>query len=409
MRRSLLAAGLIVTTVAFVTGPAHSETESIFAPLKGKVLIKTNQKFTVAAADAAAAPVQLLPRGAYLTMSYAIDSPPGMDRNEFIRQTITEMGVALPETLGNADGSYTVTIKVSDTAGNTLVTLPIVTFQWTKQRAFLFFEKTVKSVQSAGWNGVLVNQMLITQANQQFNVSIEADFQENRSLDFDLLKQTATDATSGALAKLLPLPATAVPFIDAAINFLKGFYDGSKTTSLTNQFLVTAGKTTSLPTTFTFTGSDGGEVSVPLLITIDTIQSKLAGGNLSNGKFELGQITESSFGDTQVIVGTKALKVAGLLDSSDDPHAKSARIMLDALAAGNDYGKDPARQDKENLDLRCGDLFSALGGYLSRADAAGMFWSFLIPNASKIDRDKCLGPMTGGSRRSELASFGLTP
>jgi hypothetical protein len=402
----VLLLGFVLATAAVTH--AHSQTENQFAALKGQVQIKAHQKFQ-SVEPAAGIPAQgLAPRRAYVTMTYAIGDPNDPDRKQFIKDTVDAMGRALPDAFGNSEGAYTITLKIADATGTALVTLPIVSFQWTKQRQFIFFDSTVKSVQDTKWTGLLVNQMLVKAETQQLAMSIEAEFQDTRSLDFSLLKQTAADATSGALAKLLPLPAAAVPFIDAATTFLKGFYDGSQMQSLTDEVLVTLGKQAQVNASFSFTGRDGGSWDVPIVINIETIESKLTGGNLANGKFADGDVTELSFRQTQAIVGSKAIKIVDLLESADSAEAKSARVMLDALANGT-YGKDPGSQDKQDINQRCGDLYAALAGYLTEADAAGMFWSFLIPNSQKLDRDKCVGSVTPGSRAVELAKYGLKP
>ncbi len=407
MWRLLPQTAFVLIAATVFGSEANCQTTSVRTPLKGKVTIRTHAKFITPKGAVLGRPV--LPRTVYANLDFTIGDPQDPDRNQFIKDTIANLGKSLPRELGSDDGSYTVTIKVSDAAGSNLITEPIVTFQWTRQRSFLFFEKTVRSVQAAGWNGSLVNQMLIQQPNQKLKVSIEASFQQNRSLDFDLLKKTATTASSGAIAKLLPLPATALPFMNAAIDFLKAFYDGSKTIKLTEEYLVTIGETPSpLITSFTFRGEQGGEIEVPIFITIGTIQSKLVSGNLTNGKFEPGQISESTFGDTELIIGGKATKLVDVLESADRREAKSARIMLDALAEGKEYGKDPARQD-EDVGLRCGALFGTLGDYLSKPDVAGMFWSFLRHYATKIDKDRCVGPAGDGTRQAEILSYGLTP
>jgi hypothetical protein len=229
-------------------------------PLKGKVTIETHKKFNTPKGPVAE---KAVPGEAYVNLNYTIGDANDPDRKEFIKETVAKLADSIPERLGSDEGPYTVTIKVSDTAGNNLITEPIVTFQWLNKRV-LFILNTVKSVQNAGWDGPLVNQMLVSENNQNLKVSIEASFQQNRSLDFDLLKKTATTASSGALAALLPLPSAALPFVNAATDFLKAFYDGSKTISLTDEYSVTVGETPSpLETSFTFRDKRGRKIEVP--------------------------------------------------------------------------------------------------------------------------------------------------
>jgi hypothetical protein len=114
---------------------AYCETPTL-SSLKGQARIQTNRKFITLQPAAAALP-QVLPRNRYLTISYTIGDPNDPSRSDLIKDTIAALGDALPAALGNSDGSYIVTIRISDAMGNNLISNSFVSVVKTEDLPFL--------------------------------------------------------------------------------------------------------------------------------------------------------------------------------------------------------------------------------------------------------------------------------
>jgi hypothetical protein len=341
----------------------------------------------------------------YASIIYEIGSV--RDRNN-IKAWLDYIGRTLPANLGNTSGTYTITITVYDQFGKTLIAKePIVSFQWDTQRNFLFFDKTVNEVQQTGWRGTLVSDIPITQSNAALRIGVEVYVQKDRSLDFSLFKQTAQALS--ASAPFMPqalLPAAAVPMIDTVGSLVNNFYSNS-----TKRTLVTeeqqALKQTKNPISYpiTFTDSNGqSQYQLPVYISINTRQSRLVNGPLTNGKFDKDSLSVTIFANTGILIGDKSVGVAELISTSADPKFKSVRGILDTLAAGGTYGLDPSNQKERDIGPQCGNLYDALNAYLSPYDARAMFWAFNAKYRDQMKVDQCLGQQ----RKDELAAVGLS-
>jgi hypothetical protein len=305
----------------------------------------------------------------------------------------------LPQTIGNTDGTYVVTLHITGENSKVLdIHEPILAIQWTTQRAFLFFDSTVNDVSKTEWNGTLINDMLISDTNSKLKFSVEISLHKNRSLDFSFLSQASQAGKSSSLTSLLPLPAAAAPLISSITTIVNNIYSNSTSDDVVNTEEIDANspstKIAALPIE-----SSGKTTNLPIYLNIDVAKSRLVEGGLTNGKFDQSKILETLFEKASVSVGTdKSVSVAELIATAADEGSKKVRPFLNAIAEGGPYIKD-------DLGPRCADLVAALESYLSKADARAVFWAFMQRYSAQIDRDKCLGH---GNLRSELSNLGLT-
>lgn len=369
-------------------------------PSGGAPKILFNQKFQtvagqpLAAAAPAAAPAPLAPGDGYATVKYSIGTP---QQKQHIQDTISTIAKTLPETFGNSDGTYTVTITVTDLGGKLLAKEPILSFQWTKQAQFIFFQNVVDQIQKTSWSGTLINQMPITDSTGSLKISMEVYSQKSRSLDFDLLKKTAKDFNAGALSSLLPLPAAAVPMIGAVADLINSLYASSAKQSLVDEDEVPMQTAAPIKSQIAF---EGGE-SIPVNITVGTQPSRFSSA-LSNGKFT-SPPDESIFSNAGIqIADNRPVGIIELISTSTDAKLKSVRALLDAVTVGGTYGKDPANKKEGNVSILCGNLYDGLNLYLSKYDARAMFWVFLNRYGDQFDKAACLG-----SRKFALDQVGL--
>lgn len=348
-----------------------------------------------------AAAVGPIPVGeGYATISYSIGTP-GQRNN--LSGWIKYLAQTLPGTIGNSDGTYVITLKLTSGApgpnGAALsVKLPILSIQWTTQRAFLFFDKTINDISNTQWSGTLVDQMLITDANAKLTSSIEMSFHKNRSFDFSFLSQASNTGNAASLMSVLPLPAATVSVVNAVAGLVNNIYSNSTSEDVVDSdgidVRVPSASVANIPVE-----ASGQTVKIPVNITVSTKRSRLVEGGLTNGKFDKSRISQTLFEATQIVTSPgKSVSLAELMATADDARSKKTRAFLDALEKGAPY-------KTEDLSIRCGDFVAALDAYLSRADARAVFWAFLQRYSPQLDIDKCLGT---GTLRPELTSMGLT-
>jgi hypothetical protein len=372
-------------------GAADAKEPKSQAPKKIAFNSKVESDETVIVAAAAVAP-----SGGYATVKYSIGTP---DQKARLQDLINTIAKALPEQLGNSEGTYTVTLTMTDLAGNTLVKEPILSFQWTKEKVFLFIDKTVGDARKTNWTGSLINQMPITEANQRLKFAVEVYAQKDRSLDFDLLKKTAKTFSDGALAAFFPLPAAALPIIGSVTDLVNSLYSNSTKRNLVDQSELPM-EATKRPIRAPINFQDFEQI--PVLITIETTQSRFAADGIVNGKFK-SRPDESIFNNAGMALGgAKAVSIVELISTSTDAKLKSTRALLDAVISGGTYGKDPNNKKEDNGNILCGNLYDALNLYLSKYDARAMFWAFTNRYGNNFDKAACVG-----SRQAALSEVGL--
>ncbi|QJP14610.1 hypothetical protein G3545_13725 [Starkeya sp. ORNL1] len=372
--------------------------------IKGKQQILLNQKFErlqppmatdkSAQDKAAAAPVPLAEGDGYGSVRYSIGTPQQKQR---LKLLIEAMARSLPSRFGNSAGTYVVNITVTDSAGKLLAREPVLSFQWTKQQQLFFIEKTVSEVHKTSWRGTLVDSMLVKAPNQRLKIAVEVSLQEDRSLDFEFIKKAAKAYGASAVATYYPLPTLALPMIESITSLLNDLYARSTKKSLVDEeevvFMTGA---TPIRTGITFTDANQTPFTVPVLISIEAQPSVIAPAmKFDSPKFDRMGLTEI-FDERRVAVADgRQVRVIELIPASSEQRYRNTRTMLETVQAGKGYSEGDAA-------LRCGDLYGALGAYLSKYDARAMFWSFLQKYGAFLPKDACLG-----GRKAELEAAGL--
>jgi hypothetical protein len=370
--------------------------------IKGKREILLNQKFVRSETKALTPTAKPLgPGDGYASVRFSIGTTA---QKANLTKIVENMALALPAKFGNSAGTYIINVTLTDAGGKVLVKEPILSFQWTRERQLFFIDKTVSDVRKTSWTGTLIDRMLVNPANQRLKVSIEASLQQDRSLDFDLIKKTAQAYSSSVLASYLPLSAAALPMINSLADLLNGLYAKSIKQDLVDEdefSLVQANPAKRAD--IVFTDEQQNKYAVPVLIVVGTQASILTeDGTLTDGRFDKAKISETIFNNTQLqIAQSQNVSLVELITSSSDPRYKATRTMLDAVIAGNAYGRDSKEQD---ASVRCGDLYDALNTYLSKYDARAMFWAFIQKYGEQLPKS-CLNV----SRKTELDSVGLGP
>jgi hypothetical protein len=229
-------------------------------------------------------------------------------------------------------------------------------------------------------------------------IAVEVYSQKDRSLDFDLLKKTATTFSSGAMASLFPLPAAALPMLDSVSELIASLYDNSRKATLVDAEEVVLNWSTQP------LRADIGlyDQEVPVEITVEMSESRFVSGRLTDGKFKV-KPDESIFRNASLALAPgKYVSIIELIATSSDADLKSTRPLLDAVIGGGTYGKDPANKKEDNVATLCGNLYDALNRYLSKYDARAMFWVFINRYGELLNREACLG-----SRQQALVEVGL--
>jgi hypothetical protein len=388
-----LALMMLVPSQATHAQDAASEPEQ---ELKGDISILLNTKFSQQ--RSAALRTGIVTGQSYASIRYQIGKS---DDRDYIQRVLDYMARTLPATFGNTSGTYTVTLTISDVGGKLLVKEPIVSFTWTKERGLLFFDQAVNEVRKTSWKGTVINQMLVSQATERLRISIDILLQQNRSLDFDLMRKTAKTFSAGAAATYLALPIAALPIIDGVTGLLNDLYSGSLTRSLVDEDeLIVEPGDPAKRALITFVDPQGDQYVIPVFITIETQESRLVPAAFANGRFDKTKISDALFNAAQIPVGEgKGVSLVELISTSSDARFKRTRGMLDALISGGSFGADAGR---EGVAARCGDLYDALNNYLSSYDARAMFWVFLNRYGGQLDKNACLG-----ARQAELSAVGL--
>jgi hypothetical protein len=336
------------------------------------------------------------PHNGYATVKYSIGTPQQKPR---LRELITTIATSLPARLGNSEGTYTVTITISDLDGKLLVKEPVLSFQWTRQRGFLFIDTVVTDAQKTSWSGTLINDMPIIEDNLNLKLSVEVFAQTGRSLDFDLLKKTAKSFSDGALAALFPLPAAAIPVIGSMTDLIASLYNSAGKKNLVDQADLTMQETKNpVRAPIRFANFE----SIPILITVTTKPSRLAGDIFGDGKFKSNPDDVIFNNASMTVGGGTSVGIVELISTSTDPKLKSTRAMLDSVIPGGTYGKGNSNIDG-NVGVLCGNLYDALNKYLSKYDARAMFWAFVTRYGESLNKSACIG-----SRQGPLAEVGLS-
>jgi hypothetical protein len=382
-----------------MTASAQSQlSEQDVPPILGTPRLLLQQKLQSVSIPSAAAGAQasrIVAGGGYATIGYSVGT--NAQRNN-LAAWIRWLASALPSTIGNSTGTYVVNLRIKGEGNNLNILEPIISIQWTTERAFLFFDKTVNDVGKTQWLGTLCDEMRITEINKKLQFSVEISFHKDRSLDFEFLKQASKTGSAGSLLSLLALPAASLPILDAVTSLISNFYANSTSENVVNseeiEVTTNFGKTMDL----TIQASDQ-IVRIPVNLDVSVKNSRLVEGGLVTGKFDKTKISETLFETAQVVITPgKTISLAELLVTSSDERAKRTRGFLDALQTGAPYIKD-------DLAVRCGDLVAAMDSFVSKSDARAVFWAFLHRYANQIDRNKALGSGTLGP---ELIDLGLS-
>jgi hypothetical protein len=381
-----------------MTASAQSQlSEQDVPPILGTPRLLLQQKLqsvslpsATAAAGTQASPI--VAGGGYATISYSIGTS-GQRGDLF--GWIRWLASALPSTIGNSTGTYVVNLRIKGGGNNLNILEPIISIQWTTERAFLFFDKTINDVGKTQWAGTLCDEMLISEINKKLQFSVEISFHKDRSLDFEFLKLASKAGSAGSLLSLLALPAASLPILDTVTSLISNFYANSTSEDVVNseeiEVTTSFGKTMDL----TIQASDQ-TVRIPINLQVSVNSSRLVAGGLVNGKFDKTKISETLFETAQVVITPgKTISLVELLVTSSDERAKRTRGFLDALQTGAPYKKD-------DLAVRCGDLVAALDSFVSKSDARAVFWAFLHRYANQIDRNTALGLGTLGPELTEL-------
>src|SRR5262249_19562483 len=151
---------------------------------------------------------------------------------------------------------------------------PIISIQWTIERAFLLFDKTVNDVRKTQWAGTLIEEMRVSDINRKLQFSVEVSFHKDRSLDFEFLKQAAKAGSAGSLLSLMPLPAASLVMVNAVADLVSGFYANSTTQDLVNseEIDITKGDNKSVDLVIQ---ASNQEVKIPVNLSIAVKNSRL--------------------------------------------------------------------------------------------------------------------------------------
>jgi hypothetical protein len=197
------------------------------------------------------------------------------------------------------------------------------------------------------------------------------------------------------------MPAAAIPVISAVSDLVKALYDGSEKKTLVEQDEITFSTESTIKTSkIGFTDRNGASFNVPILVTIESNQARLA--PIKDGKFDPATLSENVVNSEFLVGDGKSVPILELITTSDNATTKLARPLIESLMSGKDYGKDPTNKKEDDVNFRCGALYDSLHLYLSKFDARAMFWSFVRRYGDRIDSKACVG-----SRGTELEAVGL--
>jgi hypothetical protein len=310
---------VVLLLLVFAQGSVANAQHKPRGPGSKEILFNAKVERDDAEIIAAAPPA---PHNGYATVKYSIGTSQQKSR---LRDLITTIATSLPARMGSSEGTYTVTITITDLNGKLLVKEPVLSFQWTVQKGFLFINTMVTDAQKTSWSGTLINDMPITEDNVNLRLSVEVFAQTGRSLDFDLLKKTAKSFSDGALAALFPLPAAAIPIIGSMTDLIASLYNNASKKNLVDQADLTMEETKSpIRAPIRFANYE----PIPVLITVTTKPSRLADDIFADGKFK-SKPDDVIFNNASLTVGgSKSVGIVELISTSTDPNLKSTRAML---------------------------------------------------------------------------------
>lgn len=396
MRLALLtiALGVVLATQASPLSAGTTISDDAVPNILGtpQLLLHQKSEGVIVPFDAqAVSPIS--PGNGYATVSYSI----GTDaQRQHLSEWIQYLAESLPNTIGNSDGTYVITLRIKGT--NLDIKEPIIAIQWTTTKAFLFFEKTVNDVKNTQWAGTIIDEMPILNANRKLQYSIEISFHKNRSLDFAFLKQASGAAQASSLVSLLPIPAASSVLIGSITDLIGSIYNNATSDSVVDSEEIEVTTSFTKRANLPIKGSNG-TFDLPVYLRVDTRMSRLVDGGLTNGKFDKGKISQTLFDDAQIVIAEgKTVRLSELVATANDEKSKKTRSFLDAIQNAGAYSKD-------DVDIQCANLVSALDTYVSKSDARALFWAFLQLHAGHIDRAKCIG---SGTLKPELDALGLT-
>jgi hypothetical protein len=360
--------------------------------LLGEAHLLLHQKFEKAVVPFDARPPISTGNG-YATVSYSIGTSA---QRQNLTAWIQYLAQSLPQTIGNSDGTYLVTLMIK--GPNLSIKEPLIAIQWTTVKAFLFFDKTVNDVKNTQWTGTIIDEVPVSNLNKKLQYSIEISFHKNRSIDFSFLKQASGAANVSSLVSLMPIPQATSVLIGSITDLVKSIYDNATSDDVVDSeeidLTTNLTKSANLPIQ-----ASNGTFNLPVFLRIETKISRLVDGGLVNGKFDKSKISQTLFDDAQITVSEgKAIALGELVATASDEKSKRTRAFLDALQNGGSYSKD-------DVDVQCANLVSALDSYVSKSDSRALFWAFLQLHSGRIDRTKCIGP---GTLKAELDGLGLT-
>lgn len=393
-------ATVILAIYVLVPGIAKAEQSETVPTSTQTVLL--HQKLRVEQPEIAEAGPSV-PFEGYATIRYSVGRP---GQKQYIREIVEFITRSLPGTFGNSEGTYIITITVTDSDGKLLTKEPLLSFQWTKQAGILpFIQKSIEDVQKTSWSGTLIDNVPVGKIDPstgknptRVKAGIEVFIQQGRSLDFDVLKQTAKAlSAAGSVLPAAVLPAAAVPFIDSIGSIINSIYSNSSKHTLVDIDEVPLSRTNSpIAATIKFPNYE-----IPVYLTVETRQSLF--GDIEDGKFKTRPDDSIFYNASMKMTDSKYVKIIELVTTSSDPAQKSTRAMLDILNAGGTYGKDLANRKEENVGVLCNNLYDALATYLSTYDALAMYWIFLNRYGNSLNKSACLG----AQRKAGLARVGL--
>ncbi len=153
-----------------MTALAQGDLTEIAPPILGIPRLIVGQRFVTGSPLLEATQIPISSGNGYSTVSYSIGTT-GQRKN--LAAWIQWLGAALPDTIGRSSGTYVVTLKIKGAGNIPDVQEPIISIQWSTERAFLLFDKTVNDVRKTQWAGTLIDEMRLSDTNRRLQFSVE--------------------------------------------------------------------------------------------------------------------------------------------------------------------------------------------------------------------------------------------